>query len=195
MRFRDFGRQLIHIFVGTLVLFLLIINLLTPLHLFIIIVISAILSLLSRKFHIPVLYWFIDNFDHEKDKKKFPGRAFISFFVGILLSVKLFEPSLAYAAIMVMTIGDSVSNMIGYNLGKIKNPLNGHKALEGNIAGALVGFFGASFFIPPLLAAAGSFGAMLIEAIQIRMNEAIVDDNIIVPLTFGAIVMIMRSLI
>lgn len=189
----EIRRQLLHIFIGTITLFLIIIGVLTSLHLFIIILISSLLSIISKKKEVPVVAWFLKNFEREKARTQFPGKGFIAFFIGILLSIKLFEPSIAYASIMVLILGDTVSHLIGTHIGRIKNPLNGHKSLEGNIAGGFAGFIGASFFIDPYLAFAGSMSAMIIEAVQIRMNDEIVDDNVIVPLVCGAVIMIVRS--
>lgn len=185
----EIKRQLLHVLIGTVVLFLLILNILTPLHLFLIIIISSILSILSKNFRIPIVAWFLDNFERKKDRIKFPGRGFISFFIGTLLAIKLFEPPIAYASIMVLTIGDTVSHLIGNHIGRTKHPLNSYKSLEGNIAGGIAGFIGAMFFVQPWLAAIGSFGAMTIEAIQFKMNNTIIDDNIIVPLVCGAFIM------
>jgi dolichol kinase len=190
----EIRRQLLHIFVGFLTLSLIMVGVLSPLLLFLIIVLCSILSVLARWQRLPVVSWFLENFEREKQREKFPGKGFISFFVGVLLAVKLFEPSIAYAAIMVLTLGDSVSHMIGIHLGRIRNPLNGIKSIEGNLAGGLAGFMGAVFFVSPGLAVVGSFGAMLVEAIQIKMNEGIVDDNIIVPLVAGALITVVKNL-
>ncbi|MBS1266350.1 MAG: hypothetical protein MAG795_00317 [Candidatus Woesearchaeota archaeon] len=190
----EIKRQLLHICIGTITLFLIVIGLLNAWHILFIIVFSSVLSVLSKKIKVPVVSWFLDNFEREKDKKRFPGKGFIAFFMGTLLSIKLFEPSIAYASIMVLTLGDTVSHLIGKHVGQIKNPLNGFKSIEGSVAGAISGFIGASFFVSPSLAAAGAFGAMFVEAIQIRMNEEIVDDNIVVPLVCGACIMIARAM-
>ena len=189
----EIKRQLLHVFTGILVLFLIVVKVLSPLSLFLIIVISVILSIMSKRFRVPVVQWFLDNFERDADKESFPGRGFISFFVGVLLAVKLFEPSIAYASIMVLTLGDTVSHLVGTHIGRIRHPLNSHKSLEGNIAGGFTGFVGAMFFVEPLLAAIGAFGAMTVEAIQIRMNNAIIDDNIIVPLACGVIIMLAKA--
>ncbi len=190
----EIRRQLLHICIGTSVLFFVVIGLLKVWHIFAVIVISSIISVLSKRVRIPVVSWFLDTFERKHDKERFPGKGFIAFFIGVLLSIKLFEPSIAYASIMVLTLGDTVSHLIGKHLGQIKNPLNGFKSIEGSFAGAITGFIGASFFVTPGLAAAGACGAMFIEAIQIRMNEEIVDDNIVVPLVCGACIMIARAL-
>jgi len=49
------------------------------------------------------------------------------------------------------------------------------------------------FFVQPVLAFIGSFGAMTIEAVQFKMNDELIDDNIIVPLACGAIIMLAKT--
>ncbi len=189
----EIKRQLLHIAIGTITLFFIVLGL-QPIYIFILVVLSSVLSVLSTRIDVPIVSWFLDNFERPKNRKQFPGKGFISFFVGILLSMKLFPAPISYASIMILTLGDSVSNLIGTHLGRVKHPLNGHKSIEGNLFGAFVGMMSAFFFVDPVLAATGSFGAMIIEAIQFRMNDMIVDDNIIVPLSAGAIMLIISAL-
>jgi len=183
----EIRRKLMHVLIGTILLGLIALRLITPLALFLVIIVGGVISIISIKHRIPVFSWFLDTFDREKDRKQFPGRGAISLFVGVLLAWKLFEAPIAYASIMVLILGDSVSHLVGTHFGRIKNPLNGSKSLEGNLIGGLAGFIGAMLFVEPWIAAVGSFGAMLIEAIQIRMNESLIDDNIIIPLAAGAL--------
>ena len=93
---------------------------------------------------------------------------------------------------MILTFGDSVSHLFGWHMGRKKHPLNCLKSIEGNIAGAITGFIGAIFFISPLPALLASFGAMTAEAVELKMNNKIVDDNIIVPLVAGTIIFLIR---
>lgn len=191
----EIKRQLLHIFIGTILLFLLIIDVMQPLHLFFLIVFAVLLSIVSRYASIPILNWFLDNFERSKDRLKFPGRGFIAMLVGILITVKLFEPAIAYASIMILVLGDSISHMFGTHVGRTRHPLNGHKSFEGSVVGSFAGTIGAVFFVSPLLATIGAFGAMAIEAMQIRMNNSIIDDNIIVPLSAGAIMLLLKTFV
>jgi len=191
----EIRRKILHVLIGTLLLGLIAMKLITPLAMFLVIIFGAVMSVVSKKYRVPLLSWFLDNFDREKDRRQFPGRGVISLFVGVLLAWKLFDAPIAYASIMVLILGDSVSHLVGTHFGRIKNPLNGSKSLEGNLIGGLAGFIGAMLFVEPWTAAIGSFGAMLIEAIQIRMNENLIDDNIIVPLAAGALMTLAEILI
>jgi len=188
----EIRRQIFHIFLGLTIVILLANNILNSLILFIILILGIIISVLSRKFKIPVIYFFLNIFERKHTLKTFPGKGTISFLMGCLLVLQLFERDIALASIMILTFGDSISHLFGWHLGRKKHPLNCLKSIEGNIAGAITGFLGAMLFVSPLSAFLASFGAMTAEAVELKMNNKIVDDNIIVPLVAGTIIHLMR---
>lgn len=183
----EIRRQALHIFIGVSLVFLLKTGILDSFRVFIMIIFGLMLSLLSKKIRIPGIYQMLVFFDRKEAVKNFPGKGVVSFMAGSLLVLQLFSTEIAYASIMVLTFGDSFSHIFGRHLRKIKNPLNGIKSLEGNIIGGFAGFLGAMLFVSPLSAFLGSFGAMAAEAVELKMNDKIVDDNIIVPLAAGTI--------
>jgi len=185
-------RQAFHICLGLAIIILLVNNILNSLILFIILIAGILISILSRKFKIPVIYSFLKLFERKDILKTFPGKGVISFLIGCLLVLQLFGRDIALASIMILTFGDSVSHLFGWHFGRKKHPLNCLKSIEGNIAGAFTGFLGAMLFVSPLPAFLASFGAMTAEAIELRMNNKIIDDNIIVPLVAGTIIHLMR---
>jgi len=185
-------RQAFHICLGLAIIILLVNNILNSLILFIILIAGILISILSRKFKIPVIYSFLKLFERKDILKTFPGKGTISFLIGCLLVLQLFGRDIALASIMILTFGDSVSHLFGWHFGRKKHPLNCLKSIEGNIAGAFTGFLGAMLFVSPLPAFLASFGAMTAEAIELRMNNKIIDDNIIVPLVAGTIIHLMR---
>ena len=99
---------------------------------------------------------------------------------------------IALASIMILTFADSISNVVGTHFGKIKNPFDEKKKLEGNIAGFLIGSLIASTFVEPILAIFGSLIAMIFESVSIKVSEERVDDNLIVPLIAGTMMYILR---
>ncbi len=193
----ELKRQLMHILVGMITVTLIYYNLFSSFAIFLLIVIGILLSFLSKRVSIPVISHFLDHFEREEQKKNFPGKGTIFFFIGVLLSLQLFERNIAYAAIMVLTFGDSVSHMFGAQFGKIKNIFNGKskKLLEGTLAGTLAGFFGALFFVPVPEAFLGSLGAMIAEVIKIDFNDTTLDDNLVVPLVAGTVMLLVGKFI
>ncbi len=186
---QETARQIMHIIVGLATVALIYWEILSPLAIFLLIIVGSLLSILSKRMWLPFFSFFLKHFEREDIRKRFPGKGLIFFFVGVLLVVQLFEKDIALAAIMVLTIGDSISHLIGEKYGVIKNIFNGHskKLLEGTLAGALTGFVGALIFVPVPVAFLGSAAAMIAEVIKIDLNEKTLDDNLIVPLIAGTV--------
>jgi len=174
-------------FLGIIIVFLIYLDVLTPMLIFLILVFGIIISLLSKKFSLPIISWLLKRFERKELIKQFPGRGIIFFFVGTLLSLQLFNKDIALASITILSLGDSISHIIGENFGNTNQPLNGNqkKKFEGTIAGIAAGFFGALFFVSPIHAFMGATAGMLAETIQFELNKREVDDNVIVPLVSG----------
>lgn len=191
----ELRRQLFHAFAGLGLVLLLYYNLIDSFTVFIGVILGGVLCFLSKKMYIPIFTWFLRNFEREEQIKIFPGRGSLFFFIGVLLVLQLFEKDIALAAIMILTLGDSVSHLVGRYFGRIKNIFNGHsrKLLEGTYAGVLAGFFGALFFVPVPEAFFGSLGAMIAEALEFNMNKKSIDDNLIIPLVAGTVMLLVRS--
>lgn len=109
--------------------------------------------------------------------------------------MQLFDKDIALAAIMILALGDSISHIVGERFGHIRNIFNGNskKLFEGTLAGTAAGTLGALLFVPFPEALVGSFAAMIAEVIEIDLNSKPLDDNLIVPLVAGTVIMIMRK--
>ncbi len=193
----ELKRQLMHILVGLVTLALVYHGILSPLAIFLLIIAGIILSFLCKRMRIPVASTFLNHVEREEQRKTFPGKGTIFFFIGVLLSLQLFEQNIAYASIMVLTFGDSVSHMFGAQFGRLRNIFNGRskKLLEGTLMGTLAGFFGAVFFVPIPEAFLGSLGAMIAEVIKIDFNENTLDDNLVVPLVAGTVMVLVGKVV
>lgn len=181
----EIKRQILHILVGILSILLLVYNLITPIILFILLIIGIFLSLASLKFRIPVISFFLDNFERSEDKNRLPGRGIIFAVVGSLLALQLFQRDIALASIAILTFADPISHIVGKLFGKTKSFLDKRKNIEGHIAGAIISALFAIFFVPPILAFSGALVAMLFEAIIIEIQKIQLDDNLIIPLAAG----------
>ncbi|MDP3734044.1 MAG: SEC59/DGK1/VTE5 family protein [Nanoarchaeota archaeon] len=192
---QEFYRQILHAVIGVLTVILFYYNLLSPLAIFLMIISGIVASFLSKRIRLPVFSFFLDKCERDNDKKTFPGKGMVFFFVGVLLVIQLFEKNIALAAMMILALGDSVSHLIGGSFGQIKNIFNGKskKLFEGTIAGTIAGFLGALFFVPLPEALVGSFAAMIAEVVEIDFNHNTLDDNIVVPLVAGTVIFLMRN--
>jgi len=153
---------------------------------FIALIFGMLLSLLSLKFKIPVVNFFLEKFEKKQYLKKFPGKGMLFFTAGCLIVLKLFSLKIALASIAILTFGDSVSHLIGL-IGKRKNVLDPTKNIEGTVAGILSATIFASFFVPLFYAFIASAAAMLAEAVSFKLEGDNVDDNLIIPLVAGTI--------
>ena len=175
-------RQLFHMLLGIAVVALLLYGLISKSHIFFLIIIGIIVSFLSKKFKIPIIFWFLKNFEREKELKTFPGKGIIFYLIGVFLVLSFFPLHIAMPSILILAFGDSASHLFGIRYGKIKHPFTDKKFIEGMIAGFIAAFIGALVFLPWHEAIIASFFAMLAEGLEIRIGAEQVDDNIIIPL-------------
>jgi len=162
---------------------------------FIILIAGIFFSFLSLRFRLPVLSFFLDNFERKEEKGKLPGRAIIFAIVGSLLALQLFERNIALASIVILIFADPISHLVGKNLGKTKSFLDKRKNIEGHIVGAIVSSLFAMFFVHPVLAIAGSLTAMFFESVIIEIQKIELDDNLVIPLAAGTAMFLIVSYI
>jgi len=104
----------------------------------------------------------------------------IFFALGIILSLILFPVPENYAAIVILTLGDSSATLFGKKFGRMTFPFNKGKKVEGSVFGFLPAFIGALIFVNPKKALVGAFIGMLIEVLPSPIN-----DNLTVPIGSG----------
>ncbi len=175
-------RQIFHALLGILIAYFVAVGFIDALVVFILIVAGIGISLLAKEIDIPVISWFLRNFERPEHLRKFPGKGAIFFLVGVFIVLALpFGRNTAAASIMILALGDSFSHVVGRYYGRIEHPLNRKIKLEGTVAGIFAGFLGAALFVPLPHAFLASLLAMIAEAVEFRINEREADDNIIVP--------------
>lgn len=185
----EIKRQLFHLCLGIGIVILYNLNILHARLIFIVIVLGILVSIASSRYRIPGVGWFLEKF--ERKHAKFPGKGALFYALGCFTVIGLFPPKIASAAILILAAGDSFSTLVGKHFGKHKM---GSKTIEGTIAGIALGFLGAFAFVPFLTAFLGAFVAMLAEALDIKLFNHVVDDNLLVPIV-AAFVMYGWSLI
>jgi phosphoserine phosphatase/dolichol kinase len=100
--------------------------------------------------------------------------------LGLILCLLIFPARIGYAAIAVLTLGDSSASIFGKRFGKTKIPFNRGKSVEGSIIGLVFAFLGALLFVDPITAIIGAAAGILIEALPLP-----IDDNLLMPLAAG----------
>ena len=190
----ELKRQLVHIILGMLIVIAAAFNRTVTLwFIFIVLLLTILFSLISLKYDVKILKFILGKFERRESINKKPFKGAIFYLAGSLLVLKLFSLDVALASIIILAFGDSVPNLIGI-YGKIKLPVDNKKTLEGLVAGVLIATFLASFIVSPFEALAASIFAMLAEALSLKLQEEEVDDNIIVPLVAGTVILILRNL-
>jgi dolichol kinase len=188
----ELRRQAAHLFIGLSIVFLLKLQLLNTQILFFITAVGGILVLMARKVRLPYLHDVLEYFERPHHIARFPGRGSFFMILGAALSTLIFEKDVAMAAIIIMAVGDSVTNIIGKHFGKIKNPFNEKKNIEGTFWGIITATLGALLFVPFWPALWASTIAMLIESLDLgwKRRSIELDDNTLIPLVAGAIMTI-----
>ena len=187
----ELKRKTMHILLGIIGFFLILYEIITPQIIFIILILGIFLSLICLKIKVPIISFFLDNFER-KTEKQLPARAIIFATAGSLLVLQLFSRDIALASILILIFADPISHLVGKVFGKIKSPLDNRKNIEGHIAGALISSILIMFVVSPILAIFGALTAMLFESLIIEIQKIELDDNLIIPLTAGTIMYILR---
>jgi len=104
----------------------------------------------------------------------------LSFAMGIIFSLLIFPPHIAYTSVAVLTFGDGFASVFGRIFGKTPLLFNRKKKLEGTICGFTCAFLGAVLFVSPLKALVAAAVGMFAESLPLP-----VDDNLVTPLSAG----------
>jgi len=121
---------------------------------------------------------------HEMDGK-LTGATWV--LIGAVITITLFSTQVAIIALIFMSLGDTAAGLIGQRFGKHKI---GDKTWEGFLGGLIICIIIALNFpyLPLMVSLIGAITAMIIELIPIPL-----DDNFIIPLGSGAIMMMLYT--
>ena len=190
----ELNRQIFHVFLGIVIVALLLFNFIDKNIILAATLMGIIISYLSKKIRIPIVYNLLQEFERDGELEKFPGKGIIYYFIGIYIVLLLFPKDIAMASIMVLAFGDSVSHIFGLHFGRIKHPLSKTKFIEGSLAGFAAGFIGALVFLPWWEAILASLISMIVEAIEIKIGTQQIDDNLVVPFVAGTVIWMIRMI-
>lgn len=184
----EIKRQILHIILGIILVVLIYFDIVDYIVLSAMAIIFFIVSLLSKRYKIPLFCWFFKHCERPEQMKRFPGKGPLFYLIGALVVVLLFEKDIALASITILTLGDSLSHLIG-SMGKMPHMFTKKKKFEGVLAGGIAGFAGALLFVGPLESFLASFIAIIAEGIEWR-----IDDNVVVPFIAASIIWILRGI-
>ncbi len=185
----EIKRQSFHIIVGTALALLFSYGYMTQLHFVALLGALVLVFFVYLFFKMPVIHQFIFYMGRRKEMSYFPGLGALFFVLGMVLSVWLFPKDIAVASLMILAWSDGVASLAG-PYGKIAY-INPKKTWEGIIAAIVFGAIAASFFVSFWAALAGATVAMLIEGLDITIKNWKVDDNVIVPVVAGVVMVLL----
>jgi len=179
----ELRRQIFHVLLGVVLVILLHFNIIGFEVVFLMLVAGIFISLLSSKYKIPMIEWFLENFDRKNAVLR--GQGVLTCFLGILIVLLFFEKNVALASILILTLGDSFCHLGKW--GKLKNPFNNVKFIEGLLVGVAVATAGALIFVSFWQALLGSLIAMIVESFDLKIWKWEIDDNLLIPLIAGLV--------
>jgi dolichol kinase len=130
--------------------------------------------------------------EHELDKTA----GYVYYILGSLITVIVFKPMVALTAMLMLSIGDAASGIIGSVLrgSNVRND-RGEKRTKPLIIS--VGMFAVCLLIgyassgitnlSPMIYLAGAVGATIADAVPIFIGTKCLDDNLTIPLFAGAL--------
>lgn len=184
----ELRRQIAHLVIGLILVFLIELNLLTVNLLIFILAIGGAISLVCRYYHLPFVYDLLIKFERPADLATFPGKGPFFMILGTLLCLLFFPVDIAKAAIIILAVGDSISHIVGRYFGKTPVPFAPNKKLEGTIVAIVLSTLGALLFVSFEKAFIASFLVISLEAVYPTKIARFFDDNLLVPLLAGLII-------
>ncbi len=181
-------RQLFHLICG-LVFFFLVVHLDFPSYLYVAIITMVVGVVLKLYYdhNKPHLIWKILSFFDRIKPNEFAGKGSFYFIIGIIISM-FFPRDIALACILVVSISDALSTLIGKIFGRTKMFSWSSATLLGTAAFLISAMIILVFFVPFWKALAIALILSLIESFD--YHGFILDDNWIVPLLCGVFMLL-----
>lgn len=183
----ELRRQLIHLTIGVIIAAFVYYNFLNIWLFLTAIICGCGLSVILKYKKIPVISGMQKYFERERDIKYFPGKGLIFMVIGSGLSYAVFSKEIAVASILILAIGDSLTNIIGKYFGRIQSPFDETKNVEGTIVAFFISALVAMKFANFNQVVFGALIAMFIEMMPIKIWKIRIDDNLIIPVLAGAV--------
>jgi len=125
----------------------------------------------------------LTRFERKKDVESFPYKGAIHYGIGIFFPIWLLEVNLACVIILILSVGDAMSTLVGKFYGRHRI---GEKSIEGTLAFTVSGFIACLLF----LKIAGRMD-LARTALELTLLGAFIemvskiDDNLAVPMTLA----------
>ena len=126
--------------------------------------------------------WFLATYEPYLKEKEREGMTGLGpFLFASALTILFFERPLAIASLFFLSLGDLAAALVGHRWGRVRI---GHKSLEGSGACFALCIIIGLALLPLKVALLGALVATLTELFS---NQAIIDDNLSIPLIAGLV--------
>ncbi|MFP4116725.1 MAG: diacylglycerol/polyprenol kinase family protein [Candidatus Aenigmatarchaeota archaeon] len=126
-------------------------------------------------------YRFINSFERDQDLEERPYTGAIIFMIAVGFTFLVFPETAAILAVLILSISDSASTLVGIHLGESNLPHNRDKSFEGSSAFFLTATVMAFLFTSPLNSVLIALGGAFAESLPH------IDDNFSVPITVAVL--------
>ena len=184
----EFRRQSFHFIFGFMIVFAHWIGALRIREILTLLIIGLVIIILTTRGHLDFVKKILKKFERNR-KHDFIGSGPFYFLLAVGICFVLFPVRIAYASILILSVGDSLNHVIARNRmpKKFNLPWNRRKSLLGVFLGIIAGFFAAQFFVPWPAALIATTVAIFLETFAWRIWNFFIDDNLIIPLVAGGI--------
>ncbi len=137
---------------------------------------------LTQKYNWLILrpLYILTKYIERKKNENRPGIQGLWANIGILLTYLIFDKEITILAVLILAVGDGLSGIVGFYLGRCKLPLTKGKTVEGTLAFLFSAFILTYSFFDFKTALAVSITSTIVE-----LFFDIPDDNMTVPLSVG----------
>lgn len=187
----EYRRQTAHALFGLLLGYFIYIGVLSSLSLFIVLLLGGLLVLLVKQGRLSPLAKVLLIFERPHHFERFPGRGIFYYVCGAFLVSLYASPGITAGSILILALGDSVTNVVGKDLGRYPIPYNPKKNIEGPLAGALIAALVCALVVPLHIALITSVIAMFVETLPLNIKGFEIDDNISIPVSASLILMLL----
>lgn len=124
-------------------------------------------------------WWIYEHLTREYEQNNIAG--YVLYMLSSAVAWFVFDPQIAIPAILMLTLGDPISGMVGSGeLRFLKRP----KALA--IMFSACTLIAAPFhYATPTVVAAGALGGTLADGVKLSVKSYIIDDNLTIPVVAG----------
>jgi dolichol kinase len=162
----------------------------TLLLLFLLLLMTSLASFAYRRqVRLPVLYSLVEELERSDVKRSFPAKGAVYYVFGMILSLLVFATPVALACIVVTSVGDAASTIVGKRFGVHRLPYHSHKSFEGSAACFVFASVVAVTQIGFVAGVVAGFVGAVTESLPLPLN-----DNLSIPLAVGVVLTVMSPL-